>query len=66
MPLASKEKMRTYTGPCPPSGTHHYNFKVYALDTKLDLPVGADKNALFKAMDKHILVSSGLIGLFKK
>jgi Raf kinase inhibitor-like YbhB/YbcL family protein len=55
-----------YIGPCPPSGTHHYNFKVYALDTKLDLPVGSDKNALLKTMDKHILASGGLIGLFKK
>jgi Raf kinase inhibitor-like YbhB/YbcL family protein len=55
-----------YMGPCPPSGTHHYNFKVYALDIKLDLPAGTDKNALLKAMDKHTLASGGLIGLFKK
>ena len=55
-----------YFGPCPPTGTHHYNFKIYALDTKLILPIGADKNALLKAMDKHILASGVLIGLFKK
>jgi len=55
-----------YMGPCPPSGTHHYHFKVYALDIKLKLPAGADKNALLKAMDKHILASGELIGLFKK
>jgi Raf kinase inhibitor-like YbhB/YbcL family protein len=55
-----------YTGPCPPSGTHHYNFKVYALDTKLTLAAGADKNALLKAMETHILASGGLIGLYKK
>lgn len=55
-----------YMGPCPPSGTHHYNFKVYALDTKLNLPAGSNKTALLKAMDKHILVSGELIGLFKK
>lgn len=55
-----------YVGPCPPLGTHHYNFKVYALDTKLDLPIDSDKNALSKVMDKHILASGGLIGLFKK
>lgn len=55
-----------YMGPCPPSGTHHYNFKLYALDTKLDLPAGSDKNMLLKAMDKHILASGGLIGLFNK
>jgi Raf kinase inhibitor-like YbhB/YbcL family protein len=55
-----------YMGPCPPSGTHHYNFKVYALDTKLDLPAGTDKKTLLKAMEKHILASGGLIGLYKK
>jgi Raf kinase inhibitor-like YbhB/YbcL family protein len=55
-----------YIGPCPPSGTHYYNFKVYALDVKLDLPVNTDKTALLKAMDKHILASGGLIGLFNK
>ncbi len=55
-----------YIGPCPPSGTHHYNFKIYALDTKLNLGAGSDKNTLLKVMDKHILASGGLIGLFKK
>lgn len=55
-----------YFGPCPPTGIHHYNFKIYALDTKLILPLQADKNALLKAMDKHILASGGLIGLFKR
>ena len=55
-----------YFGPCPPTGTHHYNFKIYALDTKLILPIRADKNALLKAMDKHILASGVLIGLFEK
>jgi Raf kinase inhibitor-like YbhB/YbcL family protein len=56
-----------YTGPCPPSGTHHYSFKVYALDTKkLDLAAGSDKKALLKAMEKHILASGKLIGLYKK
>jgi Raf kinase inhibitor-like YbhB/YbcL family protein len=55
-----------YTGPCPPSGTHHYHFRIYALDTKLDLPIGTDKNMLLKAMDAHILAFGELIGLFKK
>jgi Raf kinase inhibitor-like YbhB/YbcL family protein len=55
-----------YIGPCPPSGTHHYNFKVFALDIKLDLPASADKNALLMAMDTHILASGGLIGLYRK
>jgi len=55
-----------YMGPCPPSGTHHYHFKVYALDTKLDLPDTTDKAALMKAMDSHILASGELVGLYKK
>jgi Raf kinase inhibitor-like YbhB/YbcL family protein len=54
-----------YTGPCPPSGTHHYHFKVYALDTKFDLPVSTDKQALLKAMEGHILASGELIGVYK-
>jgi Raf kinase inhibitor-like YbhB/YbcL family protein len=55
-----------YTGPCPPSGTHHYHFKVYALDTKLELPASTNKEALLKAIEGHILASGELIGLYKK
>ncbi len=55
-----------YAGPCPPSGTHHYHFKIYALDTKLDLPITTGKNALLKAMNGHIIASGELVGLFKK
>ena len=44
-----------YGGPCPPSGTHRYFFKLYALDTELDL-TDAKKKDLEKAMDGHILV----------
>ncbi|MES2515843.1 MAG: YbhB/YbcL family Raf kinase inhibitor-like protein [Bacteroidota bacterium] len=55
-----------YTGPCPPSGTHHYHFKVYALDTKLDLPADSDKSKLLAAMEGHVLSSGDLTGLYKK
>jgi len=55
-----------YTGPCPPSGTHHYHFKVYALDTKLDLEAGADKKTLEAAMKGHILAEGKLVGTYKK
>lgn len=55
-----------YTGPCPPSGTHHYHFKVYALDSKLDLENGTDKKALLKAMEGHIIGTGELVGLYKK
>ena len=55
-----------YTGPCPPTGVHHYHFNVYALDTNLDLPEGAGKEELKNAMKGHILGSGELIGLYKK
>ena len=55
-----------YTGPCPPEGIHHYHFRVYALDTKLDLPPGSDKQALLKAIDGHILATGEIVGLYKR
>ena len=55
-----------YGGPCPPSGTHRYFFKIYALDTKLDLPEGASKQQVEQAMEEHILDQAELIGLYKK
>jgi len=55
-----------YTGPCPPSGTHRYFFKVYALDCLLDLKKTADKTAVEQAMKDHILAHGALIGLYKK
>jgi len=60
------KKENKYMGPCPPSGTHHYHFKVFALDTKLDLPVNTDKKSLQKAMDGHVVSSGELVGLYKK
>lgn len=55
-----------YHGPCPPSGTHRYFFKIYALDKKLDLNPGAGKAQLEKAMQGHILDKAELFGLYKK
>lgn len=55
-----------YGGPCPPSGTHRYFFKLYALDTLLDLPQSSTKSDLEKAMRGHILAQAELIGLYKK
>jgi len=59
-------KETKYTGPCPPSGTHHYHFKIYALDTELSLLTTTDKQGLLLAMKGHILGTGELIGLFKK
>jgi Raf kinase inhibitor-like YbhB/YbcL family protein len=54
-----------YVGPCPPHGTHHYLFTVYALDTKLNLAPGASKKQVLKAMKGHILTSGELVGSFR-
>jgi Raf kinase inhibitor-like YbhB/YbcL family protein len=56
----------TYGGPCPPSGTHRYFFKLYALDTNLGLKAGATKEALLKAMEGHVLAQGELMGKYKK
>lgn len=55
-----------YGGPCPPSGTHRYFFKAYALDTELKLDEGKSKKELEKAMEGHIIQQAELIGLYKK
>ena len=57
---------KPYHGPCPPSGTHRYFFKIYALDKKLNLPEGLSKAALEKAMQGHIIGKAELVGLYKK
>ncbi len=54
-----------YGGPCPPPGKpHRYYFKVYALDTKLDLPPGVSKADLESAMKGHILAKGELMGRY--
>ena len=55
-----------YRGPCPPIGRHRYFFKLYALDTALDLDTGATKAALESAMEGHILVESELMGTYTR
>lgn len=55
-----------YGGPCPPSGTHHYYFKVYALDTALDLRASTKKPDLEQAMKGHVLAQGQLMGKYKK
>ncbi len=57
---------KSYGGPCPFSGTHRYFFKLYALDTLLNLREGPTKQELEKAMEGHTLEKAELIGLYKK
>jgi Raf kinase inhibitor-like YbhB/YbcL family protein len=53
-----------YDGPCPPSGTHRYFFKIYALDVELDLDAGCTKQDLLNAMEGHILAQGQLMGRY--
>ena len=53
-------------GPCPPSGTHRYYFKLYALDKVLGLDEGVNKKCLEDAMEGHILGKAELMGLYRR
>jgi Raf kinase inhibitor-like YbhB/YbcL family protein len=55
-----------YGGPCPPSGMHRYFFKIYALDTALDLPPGVSKSHLMIAMEGHVLAEAHLMGTYTR
>ncbi len=55
-----------YGGPCPPSGFHHYHFKVYALDEMLKTEGTVDKYDLLDKMEGHILAKGEIVGLYKR
>jgi Raf kinase inhibitor-like YbhB/YbcL family protein len=55
-----------YGGPCPPTGTHRYFFKIYALDDELPLKAGATKADVENAMSGHILAQAQLLGTYRK
>jgi Raf kinase inhibitor-like YbhB/YbcL family protein len=59
-------RKNSYGGPCPPSGTHRYFFKLYALNTMLTIGQGSTKADLEKAMKGHILAEGQIIGLYKR
>ena len=55
-----------YGGPCPPGGEHRYFFKLYALDSVLDLEVSATKEQLLEAMEDHIVAEAELMGTYSR
>jgi len=55
-----------YGGPCPPSGTHRYFFKIYALDAELPLKGGATKAEVEKAIQGHIVAQGQLMGTYRR
>jgi Raf kinase inhibitor-like YbhB/YbcL family protein len=54
-----------YGGPCPPSGTHRYFFKIYAIDTELSLKAGATKADVENAMAGHVVSQAQLMGTYR-
>lgn len=56
----------SYIGPCPPSGTHRYFFKIYALDIELDLENGAERSLVEDAMNGHVLAHGELMGTYSR
>ncbi len=59
-------RQKDYVSPRPPSGTHRYVFKVFALDKKLNLPEGASRQMVEKAMEGHILDKAEITSLYKR
>ncbi|HZD54892.1 MAG TPA: YbhB/YbcL family Raf kinase inhibitor-like protein [Candidatus Aquicultoraceae bacterium] len=57
---------RKYGGPCPPSGTHRYFFKLYALDAPLSLPAGAAKAQVEQEIGAHLLGRAELVGRYRR
>jgi len=55
-----------YGGPCPPSGLHHYVFRLHALNVVLSLPGGASREQVEQAMAGHVLAKTQFVGVFSR
>lgn len=55
-----------YMGPCPPTGSHRYFFRLYALDNELELPTNSDAETVEDAVAGHVLARAELIGTYQK
>ena len=55
-----------YGGPCPPSGTHRYVFRLFALDTHLPPEAGASRKALLESIQGHVLAEGKLVGTYAR
>jgi hypothetical protein len=55
-----------YRGPCPPSGTHRYSFKIFALDRELELRSGAKRSQVEAAMKGHVIAQGELVGRYAR
>jgi len=65
MPMRNDKGTDGYTGPCPPTGTHHYHFRVYALDVPLaGKPL--TRGAFTRAITGHVLAQGELVGTYKQ
>ncbi len=55
-----------YGGPCPPRGTHHYVFRIFALDARPDLEPGTTRQQLLRAIRGHVLAEGRLVGVYSR
>jgi Raf kinase inhibitor-like YbhB/YbcL family protein len=55
-----------YMGPCPPSGTHHYHFQLYALTDMLDLSATVPFGDIQTQIDQHLIEQTDLVGLYSR
>ena len=58
--------IKNYKGPCPPSGDHRYYFKLYALDKKLSIQQGAEREKIISEIQDHVIESCNTMGRYSK